>query len=181
MAAFPALVAALALLVYVGTFINAGRMRHRFAVKAPSVVGPPAFERALRVQQNTLEQLVWFLPALWLFALLVSPLWGSVLGLVWVGGRVLYAVAYQRDPDTRGPGFAIALAASAVLLLGALVGAIAAWFRRRPARRGDGASPRPAGGRSNRAAASESCCRRRATAANRARTIWRLRARRNRP
>ena len=68
-AAFPALVAILALTVYIGTFINAGRMRHRFDVKAPSVTGPPEFERALRVQQNTLEQIVWFLPSLWLFVL----------------------------------------------------------------------------------------------------------------
>ncbi len=34
-AAFPALVAILALIVYVGTFVNAGRMRGRFNVKAP--------------------------------------------------------------------------------------------------------------------------------------------------
>jgi glutathione S-transferase len=124
MAAFPALVTVLALFVYIATFVNAGRLRHRFDIKAPAVAGPPAFERALRVQQNTLEQLVWFLPALWLFVLLVSPLWGGVLGLVWVGGRVLYAIAYQRAPEARGPGFVIGFAASAILLLGALLGAI---------------------------------------------------------
>ena len=123
-AAFPALVATLALLVYVATFVNAGRMRHRFAVKSPSVLGPPEFERALRVQQNTLEQLVWFMPSLWLFVLLVSPFWGGAIGLVWVAGRVLYVISYMRDPETRGPGFLIGTAASAILLLGALAGAI---------------------------------------------------------
>jgi glutathione S-transferase len=122
--AFPALVAILALLLYVATFMHAGRMRHRFDIKSPSVTGPPEFERALRVQQNTLEQMIWFLPALWLFVLLVSPVWGGVIGLVWVGGRVLYAVSYCRDPATRGPGFVIGFIASAILLLGALVGAI---------------------------------------------------------
>jgi glutathione S-transferase len=123
-AAFPALVAILALLVYIATFVNAGRMRHRFDVKAPSVSGPPEFERAQRVQQNTLEQIVLFMPALWLFVLLVSGFWGGVVGLVWVAGRIFYAVSYQRDPETRGPGFIVALAASAILLLGALAGAI---------------------------------------------------------
>jgi uncharacterized MAPEG superfamily protein len=122
--AFPALVAILALLLYIATFMHAGRMRHRFDIKSPSVAGPPEFERALRVQQNTLEQLVWFLPALWLFVLLVSSLWGGVIGLVWVGGRALYAISYYRDPATRGPGFGIGFIASAILLLGALVGAL---------------------------------------------------------
>jgi glutathione S-transferase len=122
--AFPALVAILALLVYVATFINAGRMRHRFDVKAPSVAGPPEFERALRVQHNTLEQIVWFLPSLWLFVLLVSPVWGGAIGCIWVVGRVIYAISYQRDPATRGPGFLIGMISSATLLLGALAGAI---------------------------------------------------------
>jgi uncharacterized MAPEG superfamily protein len=124
---FPALVTILALVVYIATFMNAGRMRRRFDVTAPSVSGPPEFERALRVQQNTLEQLVWFLPALWLFWLLVSPVWGGVIGLVWVAGRAFYAVSYQRDPATRGPGFGIGLISSVILLLGALIGAIVNW------------------------------------------------------
>src|SRR5438034_6258427 len=92
--AFPALVSALALLLYVAVFAAAGRARHRFDVKAPAVTGPPEFERAFRVQQNTLEQLVWFIPALWLFALYVSPLWGGIIGLVWIAGRAHYAVSY---------------------------------------------------------------------------------------
>jgi glutathione S-transferase len=123
-AAFPELVTILALIVYAGTVLNAGRLRARFGVQAPSVAGPPEFERAFRIQQNTLEQLVLFLPALWLFVSFVSSLWGGVIGLVWVAGRVLYAISYQRDPATRGPGFGIAFVSSAVLLLGALVGAI---------------------------------------------------------
>ncbi len=81
-ASFPALVSALALLLYVAVFAAAGRARHRYDVKAPAVTGPPEFERAFRVQQNTLEQIVWFIPALWLFALFVSPSWGGIIGLV---------------------------------------------------------------------------------------------------
>ena len=122
--AFPALVTVLALVFYAWTGVNVSRMRIRHHVRAPSVTGAPEFERAFRVHQNTQEQIVLFLPALWLFVMLVSSLWGGVLGLVWIAGRVLYAVSYLRDPDTRGPGFAIAGVASLVLLLGALVGAI---------------------------------------------------------
>src|SRR6185437_6837468 len=104
---FPALVTGLALALYVACFVAVGRARLRFGIKAPAVSGAPEFERAFRIQQNTIEQLVWFLPALWLFAVFVSPVWGSILGLVWIGARALYAVSYYRDPDSRGPGFII--------------------------------------------------------------------------
>jgi glutathione S-transferase len=127
-AAFPALVLGLALLLYVAVSAEAGRARHRFDVKAPAVIGPPEFERALRVQQNTLEQLVWFVPALWLFAAFVSPPWGGIIGLVWIAGRAYYAVSYYRDPETRGPGFMAGFASSAVLLVGALVAIAARLF-----------------------------------------------------
>jgi uncharacterized membrane protein YecN with MAPEG domain len=123
-ASFPALVIALALLLYVAVSFEAGRARHRCDVKAPAVTGPPEFERALRVQQNTLEQIVWFVPALWLFALFVSAFWGGIIGLVWIAGRTYYAVSYYRDPETRGPGFLVGVASSAVLLVGALIGIV---------------------------------------------------------
>jgi len=123
-AAFPALVTILALIFYGWAGVHVSRMRVRHNVRAPTVTGPPEFERAFRVHQNTQEQLVLFLPALWLFVLLVSPDWGGILGLVWIVGRIVYAVSYLRNPDARAPGFAISAAASVTLLLGALAGAI---------------------------------------------------------
>jgi len=123
--AFPALVSALALLLYVGVFVAAGQARHRFSIKAPAVTGAPEFERAFRVQQNTLEQLVWFMPSLWLFALYVSPSWGGIIGLIWIAGRAYYARSYYQDPETRGPGFLIGFASAALLLVGALIGILA--------------------------------------------------------
>jgi glutathione S-transferase len=122
MPTFPALVTALALLVYAGVFMATARVRARCGIQAPAVTGAPEFERAFRIQQNTLEQLIWFLPALWLFAFYVSPGWAGILGLVWVGGRIHYALSYYRDPEARGPGFITGFAAAAVLLVGALLG-----------------------------------------------------------
>ena len=118
------LVSLLALATYLGTMIYCGRMRQRHGIKAPATAGHPAFERAFRIQQNTLEQLVVFLPALWLFSALVNPLVGAALGALWVVGRVIYAISYARDPDKRGPGFGIAGFAMIVLLVGALVQAL---------------------------------------------------------
>lgn len=117
-----ALVASLALLVYSGTVIGTGRARVRYKVEAPAVTGDPMFERHFRVQQNTLEQLIVFFPALFLFAQFASEGLAAILGLVFVAGRVLYAVGYVKDPARRGPGFAIAALANFVLVLGAFFG-----------------------------------------------------------
>jgi glutathione S-transferase len=121
---FPALVTALALLVYAGVFMVTARARARYGIQAPAVTGAPEFERAFRIQQNTVEQLIWFLPALWLFAFYVSPGWAGILGLVWIGGRIHYALSYYRDPEARGPGFITCFASAAVLLVGALLGIV---------------------------------------------------------
>ena len=117
----PSLVTGLALLVYGATIVITLQARGRYKIKAPATTGHPAFERAYRVQQNTIEQLVLFLPSLWLFSLFVSPLWGAALGAVWIVGRVIYAAGYLRDADKRGPGAVITMATGAILLVSALV------------------------------------------------------------
>lgn len=118
-----ALVVCLALVLY---FILAGQVgwaRGKFNVMAPAITGHPEFERIFRVQQNTLESLIMFLPGIWLFSQYVSALWAAGIGLVWLIGRVMYALAYRADAAKRGPGFGISALASAVLVLGALIGA----------------------------------------------------------
>jgi glutathione S-transferase len=122
--AIPALITVLALVVYQATALNVARARFRHKVKPPSTSGPEPFQRALRVQQNTLEQMVFFLPAFWLASLLDNPAVAAVLGLIWVGGRIAYAVGYLQAAEQRGPGFGISFLSSAVLLVMALVGAI---------------------------------------------------------
>ncbi|MEX1318082.1 MAG: MAPEG family protein [Synechococcaceae cyanobacterium] len=116
----PALVTLLALLLYQATGLLVGRARFRHGVKPPATDGPEPFQRALRVQQNTLEQLVFFLPALWLAALFASERWASLLGFIWVGARVAYAAGYLQAPERRGPGFGIAFLAALALWLMAL-------------------------------------------------------------
>jgi uncharacterized MAPEG superfamily protein len=115
------LVILLALAVYLGTMVHCARMRARHRIMAPATTGHPDYERAFRVQQNTLEQLVVFVPAVWLFSALVNPLVGAILGAIWVLARALYAVSYIRAPEKRGPGFIIAFVTLIVLVAGALV------------------------------------------------------------
>jgi uncharacterized membrane protein YecN with MAPEG domain len=122
-------VAALALLEYLILTFLCGQARGRLGVPAPAITGNTEFERYLRVQQNTVEQLVIFLPALFLFAHFVDATVAAGLGLVFVLGRALYARGYYVDPARRGPGFGLTLLSNAVLLLGALVGASLAYVR----------------------------------------------------
>jgi uncharacterized membrane protein YecN with MAPEG domain len=121
---FTAVVAALALLEYLVIGILTGQARGKYGVKAPAVSGHPIFERWFRVQQNTLEQLVVFLPALFLFASYVSATWAGWLGLVFIVGRALYARSYVADPDSRTLGFTLTFVPNVVLVIGALIGAI---------------------------------------------------------
>ncbi|MGL6134138.1 MAG: MAPEG family protein [Prochlorococcaceae cyanobacterium] len=122
--ALPALVTLLALLLYLATVMLVGRARFRHGIKPPASDGPEPFLRALRVQQNTLEQLVFFLPSLWLAALFASESWASLLGFIWVGARVAYAAGYLQAPEKRGPGFGISLLAGVALWLVALAGVL---------------------------------------------------------
>jgi uncharacterized membrane protein YecN with MAPEG domain len=121
-----AFVAGLALIEYFGFTMQCGRARGRLGVPAPATTGNPVFERYLRVQYNTIEQLVIFLPALFGFAWFVSEAWAAGLGVVFVVGRALYARGYVADPAKRGPGFGLTLLANGSLLLGATLGALRA-------------------------------------------------------
>ncbi|MFM9160262.1 MAG: MAPEG family protein, partial [Dolichospermum sp.] len=82
------------------------------------------FERVLRVQQNTLEHLSLFIPALLLFSIYISPIWCAALGVSWVLGRIAYAWGYYQAAEKRGLGFAISSLSSIGLILGSLVGII---------------------------------------------------------
>jgi uncharacterized membrane protein YecN with MAPEG domain len=100
--------------------INVGRARHACGVQAPQMTGDPRLERAIRVHYNTLEWLPIFLVALWMFGLYWNERAAAALGVVWIIGRIVYAVGYMADPAKRGPGFAIQALTTLVLLLGAV-------------------------------------------------------------
>ena len=120
MSSLPAIVTCLALLLY-GVFIaRVALARGKYGIAAPATTGHPVFERTIRIQTNTGEQLIIMLPGLWLFSAYVSPLWAGLLGLIWIVGRIVYAVGYTRNPDGRGLGFVIGFAATVVLVLGSL-------------------------------------------------------------
>jgi glutathione S-transferase len=121
---YPALVTCLALLVYIWNFMSAGSARGKHKIQAPATTGHPEFERKLRVQENMIEQLIVFLPALWIFCLTVQPLIGAALGLIFVIGRIIYSAAYAADPSKRSLGFGLAILPTVILLLGGLAGVI---------------------------------------------------------
>ena len=118
------IVTSLALMFYFTTSLQVGRARGRLGVKAPAMTGHPDFERLCRIQGNTLEWLVIFLPSMWMFAALINAKVAAGLGAVWIVGRILYAMGYSKDAAKRGPGFAIQALPTLILLLGSLVGGV---------------------------------------------------------
>lgn len=122
----PALVTLLTVLLLFGTTWVVGSARSKYGIKAPATTGDPAFERAYRVQMNTLEQTVMFLPTLWLAAQFGFSGWAGIAGLVWLAGRVWYAIAYLKDAGKRGPGFTLAAVGWLTLLLMAGTGVVRA-------------------------------------------------------
>jgi glutathione S-transferase len=109
-----------ALLVYFGLGIGVGVARFKYKIAPPQTTGNEAFERVYRAHQNTLEQIVLFLPSLWLFSIFVNPTWGAILGGIWIIGRIAYAWGYYIEAQKRAAGNAIASLAMLALLIGAL-------------------------------------------------------------
>ncbi len=122
------IVIGIALIEYIVIVFLCGQSRARSGVAAPATSGNLEFERYFRVQQNTLEQLIVFIPAMLLFGAYVSFPVGAGLGLVFVLGRALYARGYYRDPAQRGPGFGLTMLANITLSIGGTVGAIMAYL-----------------------------------------------------
>ena len=105
-----------------GLTFNVGRARGKYHVKAPAVTGHELFERAYRIQLNTIENVLMFLPALWLYAIFLSDKGAGDSGAIWLIARVWYAIAYQVNPAKRGLGFIISILVIAGLWAGAAYG-----------------------------------------------------------
>lgn len=121
MLAEPILVTLVALVVYFWNGMNVGRARVRLGVPAPRMDGPDEFQRIMRVHMNMLEQMVLFLPLFWLAVYSGAPRIATVLGVLWIVGRILYARGYVRSADKRHLGFVVSFIASAGLFLLTLV------------------------------------------------------------
>ncbi len=116
------LVTILSLILFFVLTLNVGRARVKYQVPVPQISGNEDFERVFRVQQNMLEQLIMFLPALWLFSLFVNAIAANIIGGIWIVGRILYAWGYYAEAKKRFLGFAISSLATTILLLGSLIG-----------------------------------------------------------
>ncbi|MEP2827381.1 MAPEG family protein [Parvibaculum sp.] len=115
------LVTLIALAVYFWMAFKVGKARGSFEIPAPRMDGPDDFLRVLRVQGNTTEVLILFLPALWLFALTIGDTWAAAVGLIFPIGRVVYARGYYAAALKRSTGFTIGLLSIVVLWLGAAI------------------------------------------------------------
>ena len=118
------LVILLALLEYSILGLMVGRARQTYGVEAPATTGNPDFERYFRVHENTLESLIVFIPAVWIFSMTVNYHIGVALGLLFLIARIVYARGYLSAAAKRGPGAMATAAISAVLVLGSLIAII---------------------------------------------------------
>lgn len=110
----------LALLQYTWFGIEVGRARGRFEVPAPATTGNESFERFFRAHQNTTEQLVVFLPAIFACAYSVSETLSAAMGLLFVLGRLMYFRGYTDPEKSRSLGFGLGLIANTVMILATL-------------------------------------------------------------
>lgn len=118
------IVVMLALLQYMYFGILVGRARSAAQIDAPAVVGDDNFERHFRAHQNTLEQLMVFVPAILACGMFVSGLYVALVGLVFIVGRAMYFNRYVNEPTKRGPGMLLTAVANLALILLAIISAV---------------------------------------------------------
>lgn len=119
-----ALVSSLAILVTYLALLNAGIGRIKYKIPAPSHDGPDEYVRRVRAHMNTVEHLVMFLPALWTFALVVSPLAAAIIGAIWPVGRFFYIYQYTKDAAKRRLPLYVTMPAVYILILGSIIGTL---------------------------------------------------------
>ena len=118
------LVVLIALVEYIVFIGIVGATRDKYGVVAPATTGNPYWERLYRIQVNTAEQLVLFIPAIYGFAHYVSEVWAAGIGTIFVVGRVVYFFGYRQSGKKRLIGAIMSGPPSYVLVIGALVGLV---------------------------------------------------------
>jgi len=116
-----AMITVLALVEYSVLGAMVGRARQKYGVEAPATTGNPDFERYFRVHENTLESLIVFLPAVWIFSLTVNYHFGVALGALFLIARIIYASGYLSAAAKRAPGATATFAINGILILGSVI------------------------------------------------------------
>ena len=112
----------LALLEYMVMGALVGFARAKYRISAPALTGHPDFERTNRVHVNTLENLIIFIPSVWIFGTYFSELWAAILGFVFVFARAIYAIGYLKAAEKRSVGAGITGMVEIALIAGSLIG-----------------------------------------------------------
>ncbi|PCJ36281.1 MAG: hypothetical protein COA75_08620 [Cellvibrionales bacterium] len=118
------LVVLTALIEYIVFILVVGATRGKYGVAAPATIGNAQWERLYRIQVNTAEQLVLFIPAIYGFAYYVNKPWAVGIGTVFLVGRVVYFFGYRKAGDKRLVGALLTAWPSYVLVVGALIGLV---------------------------------------------------------
>jgi uncharacterized MAPEG superfamily protein len=118
------LVAVLALLQMIFFMMLTGAARGKANLKAPATSGDEHYERMYRVQMNTIESMVIFLPALYLAGKHWSAISVAGIGLVFIIARFIYWRAYIANPARRSLGFGLSMLSTLALVILSLVGII---------------------------------------------------------
>ncbi|MGB0844389.1 MAG: MAPEG family protein [Alphaproteobacteria bacterium] len=119
-------IAAIFQFIYFGWMV--GKARGKSGLKAPAMAGDDGFERTYRVQMNTLELLVIFMPSLFLASVYFPAILVGGLGAVYIVGRFVYSNAYVSKPSSRGLGFMLSFVPTVALGVLALIGILLNMF-----------------------------------------------------
>ncbi|HEX4079293.1 MAG TPA: MAPEG family protein [Rhizomicrobium sp.] len=112
------------------TAFRVGTLRQKHGIKAPATSGHPEFDRACRVQMNTLEQMGIVLPFLWVATFYpIGLAWlAPLVGFIWVISRIVYLAGYMADPNGRLAGAMIGGFCNMALFVIAAIGVARIWL-----------------------------------------------------
>lgn len=115
---------------YFYTAFRVGNLRQLHGIAAPATSGHPQFDRAIRVQMNTLEQMGIVLPFLWVAAFYpIGWAWlAPLVGFLWLVSRIVYLVGYMADPQKRLTGAMLGGLCNIVLFVIAAAGVARVWL-----------------------------------------------------